>query len=234
MEIIIYEDNLEDQELLSKFIKAFFYKKDVKYNIHLCKNSKDLLKNISSYDLCFLDMELDYETKNGIDIGLEIRCVCADIRIIIVSNYKKYLIDGYKVQADRYFIKPLNQNEFNIELEIILKNYLENYLGIFDIKISKEKIYFNDILYIEFFDRKTVLNLTNGKKIPTSYALKEWAVLVENLSFSQPHKSFLVNLKHVTTFDNTIIIMINNDHIPLSRHYKKKFVEKYLLALHKW
>lgn len=233
MEILIYEDNLEDEKILIEFINSYFHNRNITYNIYVCKNSKELLQNISHYDICFLDIELDHEKENGIDIGLEIRSMNKDIRIIIVSNYAKYLIDGYKVQADRYFIKPLNKNEFNIELDIVLKNLFENHLCIIDTKISSEKIYYNDILYIEFIDRKTVLNLINGNKISTPQSLKEWNDLVKHLSFSQPHKSFLVNFKHISAFDNKNIIMSNDDYIPLSRHFKKEFEDKYILSLHR-
>lgn len=41
----------------------------------------------------------------------------------------KYAIDGYKIDAERYFIKPINQTEFNLEMNNIVHKYYNNLLG---------------------------------------------------------------------------------------------------------
>ena len=83
----------------------------------------NIYPNIKKSDLLFLDMEINEE--NGIDIGLELQELKHDCRIIITTSYSKYAIDGYKIHADRYFIKPINQLEFNLEMEAIIKKYIK-------------------------------------------------------------------------------------------------------------
>ena len=118
--ILIYDDNQMDIEQLLQCIDTFFIKVNLQYQTHICKNKKDLIQNITKADLLFLDMEINNE--NGIDIGLELENIKHDCRIIITTNYSKYAIDGYKIHADRYFIKPINQLEFNIEMNAVIKN----------------------------------------------------------------------------------------------------------------
>lgn len=110
MNILIYDDNENDIKQLLLCINNFFSKKCQEYNVNICKSKDELLQTINKYDLLFLDMEINEE--NGIDIGLELQKIQHDCRIIITTNYSKYAINGYKIHADRYFIKPINQLEF--------------------------------------------------------------------------------------------------------------------------
>ena len=140
-------------------------------------------------------------------------------------------IDGYKINADRYFIKPIDQNEFNIEMETIVNQYLKQYMGFYDNKISYTKIFFKDILYIEFFNRKTMIHYLNGTIKETPYTLKHWIELLNTNSFAQIHKALIVNLDYIDDLKSKEVKLINKESLPLSRHYKKIFMDKYISNL---
>lgn len=230
MKVLIYDDNIDDIKQLESCIRNFFNKLNEEYTITYCQTQDELFSLINSYDLLFLDIELSNE--NGIDIGLKLRKMKTDCLIVITTHYMKYAIDGYKIDAERYFIKPINQLEFDIEMTYIIHKYHNNLLGFHDTKLSKNKIYFKDILYFEFYDRKTIIQFINGKTIQTNYPLKHWIQITQNAAFSQPHKSFLVNLNYISAFKKNDIVMLNDDIIPLSRHFKAEFFEKYEDNLH--
>lgn len=175
-------------------------------------------------------MEIDEE--NGIDIGLELQEIKHDCRIIITTSYSKYAIDGYKIHADRYFIKPINQLEFNLEMEAVIKKYIKKTIGFYDSKISNHKIFIKDILYIEFVDRKSTIHKLDGNTIITNCSLKYWYDKLNEFGFAYPYKAFLVNFEYISAFKKNEIILINNESIPLSRHYKKEFDQKYNDFLH--
>lgn len=230
MNILIFENNDDDFNHLTSCIKNYFTKENIDYHIHRCKNKEELLKTIKQYNLLFLDIELDED--NGIDLGMELKKSNHDCRIMITTNYAKYAIDGYKINADRYFIKPINQQEFNIEMSAIVKTYLRNSIGFFDEKISHKKIYIKDILYIEFKERKTELHFVDGDIISTNYSLKYWYQHLKDSGFAYPYKAYLVNMQHILQFTNNNLKLTNNESIPLSRHYKEEFEKAYVIYLH--
>ncbi len=230
MDILIYDDNENDINHLKICINNFFQETKQEYNITICKSKDELLKNIDNYDLLFLDIEINNE--NGIDIGFELQKIRHDCRIIITTNYSKYAIDGYKIQADRYFIKPIVQKEFNLEMNTIINKYIKKSVGFFDKKICNHKIYTKDILYIEYLDRKSLIYKTNGKIIKTNYNLKYWYNKLCNHGFAYSYKAFLINLEYISAFKKNEIVMINNEKIPLSRHFKKEFEITYHNFLH--
>lgn len=228
--ILIYDDNQMDIEQLLQCIDTFFIKVNLQYQTHICKNKKDLIQNITKADLLFLDMEINNE--NGIDIGLELENIKHDCRIIITTNYSKYAIDGYKIHADRYFIKPINQLEFNIEMNAIIKKYIKKSLGFYDEKISSYKIFVKDILYIEFLNRKSNVHTIGGNIITTNCTLKYWYDKLNTYGFAYSYKAYLINFEYISAFNKNEIVLINNETIPLSRHYKKEFDQKYNDFLH--
>lgn len=227
LKILIYEDNINDYQNLTRCIDSFFSQNNIDYSITQCNNSKFLFNVINNFDLLFLDIEIGEE--NGIEIGLKIRKSNPEIpRIIITSSFSKYLLDGYKINADRYFLKPIHQNEFNIEMDAILRKYLNKYLGFYDPSISNQKILFKNIMYIEFSERKTKIHLINNRVLSTNYPLKHWINLLKNeYQFSQCHKAFIVNFYHISTFQELDITLKNEVKIPLSRHFKKELKNNY-------
>jgi DNA-binding LytR/AlgR family response regulator len=230
MNILIYDDDLVDIKNLKDCLENFSDKMNIRFNITVCADTNQLFDIVNQYDLLFLDIELNDE--NGINIGLKLREMHILCRIIIITNFSKYAIDGYKIEADRYFLKPINQTEFDIEMASIINRYYKSHLGFIDSKIKEGKIYLKDILYIEFINRKTDIHFINGSVINTSYSLKEWKEKLNYSFFSQPYKSFIVNLDYISGFKKNDIILINNELIPISRHYKNEFKNQYESNLH--
>ena len=226
MKILIFDDNKRDREHLTNCLKAFFENKNISYQIKTCQNKEELLNDIDCYDFLFLDIELGQE--NGIDLGLKLQKINHHCRIIITTNYSKYAIDGYKIHAERYFIKPINQHEFDLEMNVVIKNYIKDNNYFFDKKVCDSKIYIKDILYIEFIDRKSIIHKLNGEIIMTNCTLKYWYDKLRDYHFAYPYKAFLVNLKYVNALYKKDIELTNGEMIPLSRHYKKEFETKYI------
>lgn len=144
----------------------------------------------------------------------------------------KFAIEGYKINVERYFIKPINQSEFNLEMQIIIKKYCNNQLGFFDSKICNGKIYFKDIIYIESINRKTNIHFFNEKIVQTTYSMRHWDEVLILSFFAHPCKSFITNLNYVSGLEKKNIILLNEECIPLSRKYKNQFIISYKNYLH--
>lgn len=232
MYIAIIEDDLQELDNLVSCLNNYFLKKEIEYHIVSFSDPEKLIDSVNNFDLVFLDIQLP-NNQNGIDIGISIRNKNKDIKIVFVTNYSEYLIDGYKAHAHRYFIKPITQKQFDIEIDNVIQDYLLHFAGFVDSKICNEKIYYHDITYIEFSERKTYLHLINGKIFATPYSLKYWIGKLESFSFSQPYKSIIVNLNQISGFSKNDIILISNETLPISKHFKKEFEEDYLHNIHK-
>lgn len=220
MKIILYENNEKDASKITKYIRIILKEKKIECEIKICLCSEELIELSFHYDIVLLNVDLDLEKKN--DIGFMLRRRNGKIRIIIISAHTKYLIDGYKIHADLYLMKPIDQKFFNKEFESIVDHYFLQ--EIYDSKISNMRISIKDILYIDYFNRKTRIHCSDGLIYNTPYSLKYWIDYFSEKSFSQVHRAFLVNLENVNRYDKNTILMINKESLFLARSFKKEFI----------
>lgn len=228
MEILIFEDNKEDQQELLLNIQNLFKLYSMEYKVTTTNDYNYVLENNKDFDLIFLDIEVN--ENSGISLGIEIRKTNKDVCIIFLTHYSKYLIDGYKAHANRYFLKPINQEEFNLEMKNVLENYTRNFDGFYDEKISDRKILYNQIYYIEFMQRKTHLHFITSEICSSPYPLNHWISILPDY-FAQSYKSILINLNHVNTYSKDNVVMNNNEIIPLSRRFRNDFITAFLTVL---
>ena len=226
MKILVYDDDPKAVAQLLECLDHFSIYYPCSFTTHVCKNREELFSLIKEYDFLFLDIEVYDE--NGIDLGLELRKLHPSIHIIITSSFTKYLVSGYKVKADRYFLKPIHQLDFNMEFGAVVKQFQQDHAYVLDDKICNYKLYLKDILYVEFLDRKTYVHVHDQETLITSYPLNYWINTLENNLFTQTYKSILVNVSYVKTYDDQRIILDNQETLPLSRHYKKMFQQTYM------
>lgn len=221
MKVLIIDDNQVQSEELATLLDSFFKKYSFKYEVTIHSDLAYLLENAFTYDLIFLDIEVN--GKNGIDAAINLRRLNKDVKLIFVSNFHQYLEAGYKAHADRYFLKPLNKLEFYLEMEDVLKSYFISDKFIFDRNVSYEKIYVHDILYIEVLQRKTILHLLNKRPLSSTHTLLWWETELEDAYFTKIHKSYLVNIQNIDSYKNNEILLVNNKSLCISRTYKNQF-----------
>ena len=226
IKIAICDDNEKDITITNEIVKKFFESSNIDFEIRLFTSARDLLNNAASYQMIFLDIEL--KDANGIEIAKHINHMNYEYKLFLVSGHTEYLKDGYKVKAERYFTKPIDYNEFKIDMQEVIQDYIRNSSFILDPKVVKQKIYIKDILYVEILARKTYLH-TKNKTYITPYTLSYWQDVLQPYCFSQSHKAFYVNLQNVEDYNHQEIYMNQQQStIPLSRFYKDHFIDDYI------
>ncbi|HKO79178.1 MAG TPA: LytTR family DNA-binding domain-containing protein [Chitinophagaceae bacterium] len=196
--------------------------------------ASDFLRK-ESVDLMFLDINMP--ELNGLDFLKSLR----DAPLVIFTTaYPQYALESYELDAIDYLVKP-------IRIERFLKavNKAENHLRLLQqeanhnqvekieddfvfIKADRKyfKIYFKDILYIEGL-KDYVIIYTADNKIITSMNVKTIAAQLPVSIFARVSKSYIVNVLHITSFDNELVYIQNNE-IPLGQSFKDDFIKQYI------
>ena len=165
--------------------------------------------------------------------------------IVFVTAYNEYAIEAFKISAFDYLLKPVDDELLldtikrfknkrgNQRLPERMKSLNQLYEGDVLNRIaipSLQGIDFikvEDILYLEAAGNYTNVVNTSSQKIVASKALKHFdEILKSNSKFFRPHRSFIVNIdriKKLSTYQGDILIMENEDEIPVSRYKKKEF-----------
>lgn len=185
--------------------------------------------NNNKVDLIFLDIQMPDLT--GIEFA---RSLQYNQKIIFTTAYPNYAVEGFRLDAVDYLLKPFSYEEFLkgvnkavklIKMENNALNQVESNNEFLFLKSEYKikRIDFDDILYIEGLkdyikvyvqnDPKPILSLTSLKLIESK---------LPDTRFMRVHRSFIVNLRKINTIERSRIIF-GKAYIPVSDQYKEKF-----------
>lgn len=193
-------------------------------------NAMDALQFITEnkIDLIFLDIHMP--DLNGMDMA---KSLDNGPKIIFTTAYSEYAVDGFKVNALNYLLKPLDYTTF---LKATLKaqthfeqlnSKTENIQASSDHLFIKSKykiirIEIENILYIEAMREYVRIHLENTKPLMTLLSMKKIEQNLPDSIFMRVHRSYIVNLKKISTIERNRIIF-GNIYIPVTDQYKDKF-----------
>ncbi len=203
---------LQDKRISADF--DLFYKSDIIYD---CNNF---------YDIAFLDIEMQPYT--GIEVAEKLKSVNPYIIIFIITSYDKYLDEAMDLNVFRYIKKPLDTRRLKNGLYKALESIDTNTINFFLKQGSASKsIYSNDIQYIETVGRHTKVVTVKGEYISDN-KMNFWKKKLIPSFFYQVHKSFIINMKHITDYKRDSVILSDKYNIPISYRTQSEFKSYFL------
>ena len=217
MRIAICEDERSDQELLEGYCKQF----NPEDSVFSFQDGESLLSAFREdcFDLVFLDIELG--GLNGLDVGKALIELRPRPVIVFTTQSLHYAVRGYGI-ALRYLTKPISYEMFDSVMRLAREKLRPRALAI-SVAGTQRFIPITEILYIESLRHQLVVHLLSGERLLTRGNLSEIISRIPDGSFSQPHKSYCVNMEYVDSLAPQGIILTNGDMIPIGRTRKELF-----------
>lgn len=183
-------------------------------------------------DVLFLDIQMP--DLSGIEFS---KMLPKETRVIFTTAFDQYALEGFKVEALDYLLKPFDYAEF-LSAANKASTWFSLVKGKKEAVVSKEKeflfvkseykqlrIKLSDVLYFEGLkDYIKIWLKDNPKPILTLMSLKSLEEELPEAQFMRVHRSFIVSLKNIDVIERSQII-INKQRITVSEHYKPKFLE---------
>ena len=228
MNCVIIDDEPLAREGLSTYVREI----DFLRLVGSCENSIALTKVMdeTKVDLIFLDIQMPKMN------GMEFLKITKDPPIVIITSaYPSYALESFQLNVLDYLLKPITFDRF-FQAVKKAKEYFQLISGhaatsaeansYFFIKCESkyEKIFFDDILYIEGMQNYVRIYTTKGKYM-TLLNLKDIEQNLQNGSFIRVHKSFIVNITKIDCIEKHEI-SIQSTRIPISRNFREHVIEK--------
>lgn len=177
-------------------------------------------------DIIFMDIQMP-----EID-GLELsKKIPIQTKIIFTTAFDQYAIEGYKVNATGYLLKPFNYIEFleatekAKQLLLPTKNKeveIPDYIFVKS-EYKQIKIFLNDIIYIESMKDYAKIFLTSqSSPIVTLLSLKKLNEELPKENFMRVHRSFIVSLKKIEIVEKNQIVF-GKQRITVAEPYREQF-----------
>jgi len=226
---------LDDEPLALKLVEDYIRKTPFLELVGSFDNPLDAIDFLTEEDVDLILLDIQMPDLTGIEFTKVLQNAP---KIIFTTAYERYAIEGFKLNAVDYLLKPFSYTEFLtavqkakklIELEQeheSLPTLEANDQFLFlksEYKIRR--INFNDILYIEGLkDYVKVYLHADDKPILSLNSVKSLEQKLPEGQFMRVHRSFIVNLNRIEVIERSRIVF-GKTYIPVSDQYKEKFQE---------
>jgi len=225
-------------DLLVKFIEqTSFLKLTGQFS-----NAIEALSFINQNDVQLAFMDIQMPDLSGMELArvLDGKKDSSQTRIIFATAYHQFAVEGYKVEALDYLLKPYSYEEF---LNAATKGFTyfermakpdnannsndQSHPEYIFLKVEYQlvKVVLKDIAYVEAYkDYVKVHLLSKPNPLLSLMSLKSMEELLPSKQFMRVHRSYIVALDHIDSVSKNVI-QIGKNYVTVSDNYKETFLE---------
>ena len=223
---------IDDEPLALRQMVSYIEKTPSLELIEACDNALDAIKVLEKEEVDLLFVDINMPDLSGIDFVKTIKR--ENYKIIFTTAYSEYAIEGFKVDALDYLLKPIGYADFlkavqkakewfDLKHQAPDKND-KNFLFVKS-GYSTVKVNLKNITYIEGMREYVRIHFTSEKPVMTLLSMKALEDQLPTSDFMRVHRSYIVNLNQVTTIERNRIVFDGKTYIPVGEQYKEAFLK---------
>jgi DNA-binding LytR/AlgR family response regulator len=216
---------IDDEPLAAGLLKSYAEKTPFLHLIGTYGSALEAMKELRDNPAQLLFLDIQMPELSGIEFA---KILPQDTKIIFTTAFQQYAIEGYKVSALDYLMKPISYDDFvkaaNKALEWFsagqkqLASAKDRFMFVkSDYKLIH--VSFDEILYIEGLKDYVRIYLTTGEKIMSLMNMKKLEDFLPKPEFLRTHRSYIVHMTKVEQVDRFRIVF-GQEYIPISDSYK--------------
>ena len=224
---------IDDEPLALQQLAAYIKKITFLELVTECQSAieaKEILNN-ENIDAIFCDINMP--DLNGMDF---VKSLSTPPLIVFTTAYSEYAVEGFKVDAVDYLLKPFGLDDFKRaanrlqeRLEVRQQEPATTIVSSEDDSIFVKtdyrvvKIAISDIRYIEGMSEYLKIHLESlPKPIVTLLSMKKMEEFLPT-HFMRIHRSYIINLKKIQEVNKNRVIMDSETYLPIGDNYKDAF-----------
>ncbi len=231
-----YVERLEGFELVGSFRNSL---------------SADVVVEGEGVDLIFCDINMPKES--GVEFVRRVLLRCEQRgeqmpMVIFTTAHSEYAIEGFRLDAVDYLLKPLSFDDFSISAKRAYSLYTlrsgvvstsdeeiedivaveqteddgDQYITVkSDYKMIPIKI--SDIVFLESEGEYIRLHIESGRSVTTFYRLKNMEAELPTSQFIRIHRSYIVSLNHIKSYERGRVYISEGEYLPIGQNYRDSF-----------
>lgn len=231
---------IDDEPLALQQLAAYIKKIPYLELVGECQSAIDAhtLMQKESVDAIFCDISMP--DLNGLDF---VRALNPRPLVVFTTAYSQYAVEGYKVDADDYLLKPFSFEEFQQAAERVHRQYdllhqeeaaaasaseIDENDDIFlktEYKVMRVAV--SDIRCVEGMSEYLKIHLVSrDRPVVVLMSMKKLEERLPHASFMRVHRSWMVNLRRIREISKSRITLDNDAEVPIGDLYRETF-QKY-------
>ena len=217
---------IDDEPLALRQIVAYIHKVPDLQLVAECRSALEAqeILNAEPVDVMFCDINMP--DLNGMDFVRQLSEGSAESRpplIVFTTAYSEYAVEGFKVDAVDYLLKPFSFADFSRSVERIRQRM--EYPTIY-IRADHRSVAVSmaDVIRIQAMgEYLRIFVAGQSRALTTLMSMKRIEEEIPPRQFMRVHRSHIVNLRHVTEVTKNHIILDDGSEVPLGDNYRSVF-----------
>ena len=233
MLVAICDDEMIFREELRSVLVTYKAERRLHIDIYLYSSGEALLSTSKAFDMVFLDYQMP--GMDGMEVARELRRRNLTCSIVFVTSYPEFVFEAFEVQPYRFLCKPVAAEQ----IETLMTGFIreQKRLAPITVMVDGEQVVIQskDILYVEG-DGKYCIIRTMKETYNSSKTLAQVHALLPQHCFYRSHKSFVLNLYSIHSFEQGVVKLTNGEiarigrsKIPEFKRVYRQFIKDYYL-----
>ena len=215
-----------DDEPLAAGLLESYAKKTPYLNLTGTYNSAlQAMKDLREMPVQLIFLDIQMPELSGIEFA---KILPKDTKIIFTTAFPQYAVEGYKVNALDYLLKPISYDDFlkstdkALEWFTVIQRqdiYRRDRFMFVKTDYKLQRIALDDILFIEGLKDYVRFYLKNGERIMSLMSMKKLEEYLPRPEFLRTHRSYIVHMSETPLVDRFRIVF-GETYIPVSENYK--------------
>ncbi|MCR5711328.1 LytTR family DNA-binding domain-containing protein [Prevotella sp. tf2-5] len=221
---------IDDEPLAAGLLKSYVEKTPFLQLIGTFGSAIEAMRELRSNPVQLLFLDIQMPELSGIEFA---KILTPSTKIIFTTAFQQYAIEGYKVNALDYLMKPISYDEFLTSANKALDWYTiaqkqelyarDRFMFVkSDYKLIRVSL--DDILYIEGLKDYVRFYLQDGTRIMSLMNMKKIEDYLPHPEFLRTHRSFIVHMPLAQQVDRFRIVF-GDQFIPVSDSYKDEVLQ---------
>lgn len=227
---------LEDEHLAMKQMKAYIEQTpflQLEAEVSNALDAYDIYHKVKP-DILFIDINMP--GISGLDF---VKSLGGESMVIFTTAYSEYAVEGFKVNALDYILKPFSYTDFlkaankalhlyqMKEVQMLVASAISRTDDFLLVKSEYKliKIPYADITYIEGMREYVRIHLDNSPPIMTLLSMKSLEERLSHFGFQRIHRSYIINLNKFKAIERQRVVIDEKTALPIGDQYFAAFEE---------
>lgn len=224
---------IDDEPLALKQLAAYLKKVPFFELIGTCQSALEGITFLDKQEIDALFIDINMPDLNGLDF---IRSLNHPPMVVFTTAYQEYAIEGYKVDAIDYLLKPFGIGDILRAADKVKRQYEllhtaklsptdEDDAMFLKSEYKVVRILIHDVIYIEGMSEYLRIHLDGQKPIIALLSMKKMEERLPSNDFMRIHKSYIISLHHIAEINRARVVLDNGEDVPIGDCFREKLNE---------
>lgn len=223
MRIAIIDDIASERKELHERLSVQLDSYSLNAQILEYENGETFLADAEKENFALVFMDIYLEQENGVEIAKKLRSFDQNCILVFTTTSTDHALDGFRVSALQYLVKPYSDKELNTLFNEISKRMPvpDKYIDI-HIVGGTARLRLCEIMYAEHFQHRIHIHTADGGTTITRLTFTDFITRLDaDERFFLCNRGVIINLEFADDFDGTAFTLKNRQTISVSRDNAK-------------